>query len=289
MPPQMNETKQQREAHLQVGRYLLEQFSIPAFRSHITIGLVDRDRIQFYHANHSVILVSSAIDFSSDKDKDNHAGGLDMFIAIVIAFGRLSLCDNGILHDLHDTKLFRDNEKLLTSDLAQGAVRVQNGHRLRFKGSGRTFTVTCGELISHEPSLAGRSTAVLHATSPRWWRTNLVIKISWPGSDRVAENEFLARATEVADQTPHKWALNHLPRIVFSQDVEFDEDSTHGKVAKLFENAEFVNGEYEYEGRTLRIILQERLYPLKTLTSVRDIAQVLLDVACSMCLDRFLA
>ena len=280
-PLQTNETKQQRDAHLQVGRYLLEQFSIPAFRSHITIGLVDRDRIQFYHANHSVILVSSAIDFSSG----NLAGGLDKFIAIVIAFGRLSLSNNGILYDLHDSELFQDNKKLLTSDLTQGAVRVQEGNKLNFKINGRTITVTCGEVISHEPSLAGRSTAVLHATSARWWRTNLVIKISWPGSNRVAENEFLARATEVADRTPHKWALNHLPRIVFSQDVGFGEDSTHEKVARIFQKAEFVNGEYEYERRTLRIIIQERLYPLKTLTNVRDIAQVLLDAACSMFLD----
>jgi len=284
MPPQINETKQQRDAHLQVGRYLLEQFSIPAFRSHITIGLVDRDRIQFYHANHSVILVSSAIDFSSA----NRAGGLDMFIAIVIAFGRLSLCNNGILHNLHGGELFQDNEKLLTSDLTQGAMRVQEGNELKFKSNGRTFTVTYGELISHEPSLAGRSTAVLHATSARWWRTELVIKISWPGSDRVAENKFLARATEFADRTRNKWALNHLPRIVFSKDVRFGKNSTHEKVARLFQKAEFVNGEYEYERRTLRIIIQERLYPLKTLTNVRDIAQVLLDVACSMCLDRFL-
>ena len=36
----------------------------------------------------------------------------------------------------------------------------------------------------------------------------------------------------------------------------------------------------EYERRTLRIVIQERLHPLKTLTDVKDIAQVLVDVAC---------
>ena len=35
----------------------------------------------------------------------------------------------------------------------------------------------------------------------------------------------------------------------------------------------------------LQIIIQEWLYPLKTLMSMRDIAQVLLDVGCSMWID----
>ena len=95
------ETGGQKEAYLQVGRYLLEQFSAPAFRSHATIGLVDRDRIQFYHANRSVILVSSAISFSTrHKPAD-----VDKFIAVVIAFSRLSLCESGILHNLQAGRL----------------------------------------------------------------------------------------------------------------------------------------------------------------------------------------
>jgi len=280
--PQTSETDHQKDAYLQVGRYLLEQFSVPAFRSHATIGLVDRDRIQFYHANHSVILVSSAINFSAS----DRTGGLDRFIAIVIAFSRLSLRDNGILHNLHNGKLFRDNESLPTSKLAQGMVRMQEGNKLEFGGDGKTkpFTLTYGEVISHEPSLAGRSTAVLHAKSPKWKGVDLVVKISWPGSDRVPENEFLDEATKKAKSTAaDEWTLNHLPQVLFAQDVVFDSDSTQEKVASLFDSAEFVNGEYKYERRTLRIIVQERLYPLKTLANVGDIVQVLLDVACSAC------
>ena len=280
--PQTSETKHQKETHLQVGRYLLEQFSIPAFRSHATIGLVDRDRIQFYHANHSVILVSSGINFS----QGDRTGGLTKFIAIVIAFGRLSLRDNGILHDLHDGRMFRDNEKLPTSALAPGAMQIQEGNTLEFGGDEKTgpFTLTYGEVISREPSLAGRSTVVLHAKSPRWEKLDLVVKISWPGSDRVAENAFLAKAIETAESTEtDEWALKHLPQVLFSQDVVFDSNSTHEKVASLFDNAEFVNGGYKYERRALRIIVQERLYPLKTLTNVKDIAQVLLDAGCGMC------
>ena len=285
--PQTKETDGQKTAYLQVGRYLLEQFSIPAFRSHATIGLVNRDRIQFYHANHSVILISSAINFSVT----DCAGGLDKFIAIVIAFSRLSLQDNGILHNLHDGNLFRDNENLPISDLAHGAIRTQEGNKLEFGGDEKTgpFTLTYGQVISHEPSLAGRSTAVLHAQSPKWKDVDLVVKISWPGSERIVENSFLDEAVNKAESAPtEKWALDHLPQVLFAQDIVFDSDSTHEKVASLFDDAEFVGEEYKYERRTLRIIIQEQLYPLETLTNVKDVAQVLLDVLCSRCFHSLL-
>jgi len=257
----------------------LEQFAIPAFRSHATIGLVDRDRIQFYHANHSVILVSSAINFSRKNEE-----GLDKLIAIVIAFNRLTLRDSGILHDLRGGRLFRDNEKLLISDLPSGAMEVQEGNTLEFVDNKiGAFTLTYGEVISHEPSLVGRATAVLEAKSPMWKDVDLVVKISWPGSKRKAENELLDKAIETAKSSPgDEWALKHLPQVLFAQDVGLGQDSTHLNVESLLEKAEFGNGEYEYEGRTLRIIVQERLRPLKTLTNVKDIAQVLLDVGCGM-------
>ena len=131
----------------------MEQFSVPAFRSHATIGLVDRNRVQFYHANHSVILVSSAIGFSTADPKDE----LDRFIAIVIAFSRLSLSESGILHNLHNGKLFESNKNLPTSKVISGTVCVQQGNTLEFGGDGKTepFTLTYGETVFHEPSLAG--------------------------------------------------------------------------------------------------------------------------------------
>ena len=267
------ETDRQKGVHLQVGRYLLEQFSVPAFRSHVTVGLVDRDRIQFYHANRSVILVTSAINFSTEDNGD----GLDKFIAIVIAFSRLSLRENGILHGLHGG-LFNDNEKL-PSNFIENVHQIQKGKELVLSNGSKKFKLTYGDVISHEPSLSGRATAVLHAKSKGY--SNLVVKISWPGSKRVAEDVFLKQATDIANSSrTHKWAIRHLPKLVFAQSVTFDANSTHGMVASLFKDAKFSKGEYEYEERTLRIIVQERLHPLKTLTDPKEIAQVLLDVAC---------
>ena len=122
----------------------------------------------------------------------------------------------------------------------------------------------------------------MHAKSSKWDDVDLVVKVGWPSSGRIPESEFLERAIEVAESTPGgKWAINHLPRVLFAQDVVFDSDSTQEKVASLFDDAEFVDEEYKYERRTLRIIIQERLYPLTRLTNVTHIGQALVDVACS--------
>ena len=225
--------------------------------------------------------MSSAIAFSTADDVE----GLDKFIAIVIAFGRLSLRDSGILHDLKDGKLFRDNEKLPKSKPPPNTVRSQEGNQLEFGGNKTTkpFTLTYGKVISHDPSLARRATAVLHATSQKWKNLDLVVKISWPSSGRAPEDKLVDQAiTRAKGAVVDRWAINHLPRVLFAQDVAFESDSTNEKVARLFDNAEFVNREYTYERRTLRIIIQERLYPLKTLTSVKDVGQVLLDAGCGM-------
>jgi hypothetical protein len=268
------ETDRRNVVHRQIGRYLLEQFSVPAFRSHVTIGLVDRDRIQFYHANHSVILVSSAIKFSTTDSE-----GLERFIAIIIAFSRLSLQDNGILHNLHKGTLFASNGKL-PSTLVGDVGQIQKGNKLTLGDGSQEFTITYGNVISHEPSLAGRATSVLEAQSEK--NSELVVKISWPGSKRVPENEFLEKAVEVARGDPrHHWALNHLPKVHLSQSVGFDSNSTHGKIANLFKDPKFVKRGYKYEERTLRIMVQERLYPLTTLKSAKEVAQVLLDIVCS--------
>ena len=229
-----------------------------------------------------MILVSSAINFSRKDEK-----GLDKLIAIVIAFNRLTPRDNGILHNLQDGRLFRNNKKLLISGLPSGAAKMQEGKELELVDDKLgAFTLTYGEVISHEPSLVGRATAVLEAKSAMWKDVDLVVKVSWPGSKRTAENEFLAKAIKTAKSSPaDEWALKHLPQVLFAQDVDLGSDSTHANIESLLEKAEFANGGYEYERRVLRVIVQERLHPLKTLTNVKDIAQVLLDVGCGMWLD----
>ena len=269
-----SEDKCREDPAMQVCRYLLEMFSVPLLRSHATVGLVDRDRLQLYHANRSVILVSSAINFSEDD-------GLTKFIATIIAFSRLSLEQNGVL----DTLVKRNAELVKDSWIPEDDEVVQRGNKLEIQkeGSQEGFVIELGKVIFRDPATVGRSTAVLEAKSDEWPGRELVVKISWPSSGRVRETDFLEKASEEAEKSPEKWATNHLPRVFYSRDVTFDEGSAIGLVARLFKDAKFAKGSYVYERRTLRIIVQERLYALKSLSSVRDIGQVFLDTACSAC------
>jgi len=271
--PPKPKLRQQTDPALQVCRYLLEMFSVPLLRSHATVSLVDRDRLQLYHANRSVILVSSAIDFSKEDGKKK-------LIATIIAFHRLSLEQNGIL-----TSIVPKNSDLLSQvEFSEKDWVVQNGNELHFSGNtetGGAFKVTLDDVISRDPAMVGRSTLVLNATSTNW-DCPVVVKISWPTSGRVSETEFLEEATDKA-KGDHVWAANHLPKVFYAEDVDFHADSTLKSVARLFEHAQFTNGDYVYERRTLRIIIQERLFPLKLLKNVKDIGQVFLDIMCGMC------
>jgi len=264
------EPQKQVEPALQVCRYLLEMFSVPLLRSHATVSLVDRDRLQLYHANRSVILVSSAINFSEDDGKDK-------LIATIIAFHCLSLEQNGILANI----VPRNRKLLAKARFKEEDQVVQSGNKLRFLKTEKheAFTVKLEDVVSRDPAMVGRSTMVLDATSTKWRDKQLVVKISWPTSDRVSETEFLEKAKDAA-KGDHAWAAKHLPTVYYAEDVVFQADSTLNSVERLFEDAELIDGDYVYEPRTLRIIIQERLYPLKSLTNVKDVGQVFLDVAC---------
>jgi hypothetical protein len=69
---------------------------------------------------------------------------------------------------------------------------------------------------------------VLRATSDRWPKVKLVVKVSWPDSLRVPESEFLEAAAKEAENPDWKWATNHLPRIFYNADIKFGEDFNFG-------------------------------------------------------------
>lgn len=242
-PRPQYESKQPTE----VGQRLMELLSI---RPHVTVCLVEGNCIQFYHANHSVVLVSSVIDLDND---------IDSLIGILIAFRRLALHDRRMLEPAHNAAILRleGNEKL-----------------------GGPIEIELGTAISMSPSLVGRSTAVMYGMSPRWPGSRVVVKISWVDEARISEEEFMDKAVEEATNLEHEWALNHLPRFYCVEDVK---DPTDASVQELFKVTRFANRDYAYERRQMRIVVQEPLHSLKTLANVRDIGQVMLDVACSAC------
>ena len=135
------ETGTQLSPATQICCYLPEMFSVPLLCSHATVGLVDRDRLQLYHANRSVTLVPSATNFSKSD-------GVDRFIAVIIALRRLSLKQNGVLDGLvNENGALTENTKTPGDDEA-----VREIHKLEFTNKGKKFKVTLGEVISHDPA-----------------------------------------------------------------------------------------------------------------------------------------
>ena len=161
---------------------------------------------------------------------------------------------------------------------------VQRGNVLCLLGNGKCglFEVILANTISHDLEIVGRSTLVLNMMSEQWQKKPLVVKISWLSSGQASETEFLKKAIAMA-KDDHAWATNHLPKVYYVEDVVFHLDSTLESVTRLFENAEFTGGDYMYERHTLCIIIQEQLYPLKSLAKVKDIGQVFLNIVCGMC------
>lgn len=130
------------------------------------------------------------------------------------------------------------------------------------------------------PSLVGRSTGVMYGTSPKWPNSRLVVKVSWVDDYRVSEQDFMDKAAEEATKPGHEWALNYLPRLFYVEDVNHLTDTP---VRELFKVACLENKEYTYERRQMRFVVQEPLHPFKTPTNVKDVGQVMLDVACGTC------
>ena len=129
--------------------------------------------------------------------------------------------------------LVEENTKLVKiSGISVDSEVVQKGNQLEIQeeGSQERFTVKLGNFIFRDPVTVGRSTAV----SDQGPGTDIVVKISWPSSGRVRETDILKKASEEAGNFPWKWARNHLPRVFYSRDVTFGENSTIESVARLF-------------------------------------------------------
>ncbi|KAF9462741.1 hypothetical protein BDZ94DRAFT_1298367 [Collybia nuda] len=88
-------------------------------------------------------------------------------------------------------------------------------------------------------------------------------------------------AQSLVEEFDKHWALNHLPNILHSEDFQLgseNEPMPQTKLALFFSKAEYVNGEFKYETRVLRVSVQERLYKMTTLPSLVGYAQVFYDI-----------
>lgn len=269
---------------LQVVRYLYEKFGVSALRSHASAGLIDRDHLQFFHANHSTLLVSRAISLREDAD-------VDIFIGILIGLHRLTLRQLGVMDVVDEHRKFLSDSKFYGERVSGGLKgdykKMHDGNTLTLRKDDpnkKPITINLNGILNREPSIIGRSTSTLYGTSDEWPGVNLVIKVSFPSTGRVSEETFLNTATEKAKEFEKDgeryWVLDHLPKLLHAETAVLDEIEEN--VKELCTMREYVGGEKSsYDERRRRILVYEMLQPLQTLTTAMDFAQVFVDVIIS--------
>ncbi|KAK0463029.1 uncharacterized protein EV420DRAFT_1476790 [Desarmillaria tabescens] len=182
----------------------------------------------------------------------------------------------------HLHTLFRDSE--VRSNRC-GHPKDGKGLKLKLYDDKMVEIISLGQTISCARGIVSRNTCVIEATSERegWKGKELIVKISWPAINRESEAHLVQKARDKARMMTHgkkpNWALDHLPDILLSQDFDYDADSTQMKLMAFFEKALLVEErKVEYEKRVCRVTVQERLYPLEDLKTVKEHAQVFFDI-----------
>ncbi|KAJ3986987.1 kinase-like domain-containing protein [Lentinula detonsa] len=142
---------------------------------------------------------------------------------------------------------------------------------------GKTRTVHLKRVLFRSHGIIGRGTIVIRVKCTcagcgshcNWAGKKLVLKLSFPGENRVSEQRFMDRCRELA-QGEHAWVLNHLPSIYWSFDIPFRDGTPQQNFKKQYDN--------QYEMRIMRGSIQEELQSLTSLTTARECAQVFYDV-----------
>ncbi|KAJ3991296.1 hypothetical protein F5050DRAFT_1905929, partial [Lentinula boryana] len=97
-----------------------------------------------------------------------------------------------------------------------------------------------------------------------------VMKIRFPSRSRPSEDALIREARSKAESTGDLWALNHLPQIIDSITITYDESTVQGRLK--------THPKEKYEERVMRVTILEKLHPLSELEDPRDFAQVFYDI-----------
>ncbi|KAF5379652.1 hypothetical protein D9757_009230 [Collybiopsis confluens] len=109
-----------------------------------------------------------------------------------------------------------------------------------------------------------------------WKEKHLVLKISFPSSERTKENELIDAARAHAKAHDADWALKHLPLVVACIDTQ-DRDADHAEKNTLQNRLKALLKE-AYVIRNLHITVLEKLEPLSSLRRATEFAQVFYDI-----------
>jgi hypothetical protein len=239
------------EPMLQCASYALEILSHGGLRSHLIGALVTDDTIQLLYYDRSVIIVSEPMNFIEDQPR---------FIAMLQAVANLSLQQWGYVANVLKPAPLLNNPRQMTNIFDGLELKLCNGTLLRLGGT-----------VFHRHGLIGRGTCVVRATCIKMgdgvdseaWNNGLIVKLSWPAKFRVSEQVMIEQARSKANNDEHRWVLNHLPKVLHAEDVHVN----------LLSRALIDRLGNEYEERVLRLIVQEKLFPLTERKNAPDLGE----------------
>ncbi|KAJ7131627.1 hypothetical protein C8R46DRAFT_658699 [Mycena filopes] len=226
---------------VQCASYALEMLSYSGLRSHVIGGLITNNVIQLLYYDRSIIVKSEEMDFKANPT---------LFITMLKRIASLSDSQWGF-HRLTQPRLKQIYLKgVLTSPFGNSTLTLNDQRKLHL-----------GETIFQAHGIIGRGTCVSRATLDG---QNVVVKWSWPAKSRMAEAAFVRRATEKATGNS-AWVLNHLPKIIYEEEQELDADSPQRRLSEHLGD--------EYEDRVFRLVVQEELFPITSLTTAEELSQ----------------
>ncbi|KAF9262504.1 hypothetical protein L218DRAFT_1077995 [Marasmius fiardii PR-910] len=251
---------------LQCAGYALEMLTSGRVRSHAFGMLVDGPNVQLQYYDRSIILRTRGISlFDQDERR--------LFLAALYRFTQFAPVDWGILLNADEEDL-----GMSTKHEIEKKSRVDPLAGMEFTlekdGTRKRIRLVC--LIFRSHGVIGRGTIVAEAVCICGgsgcecdWGGSLVVKISFPATSRVMEYELVSEALNKA-VGEHVWVKNHLPRIIWAQNISFGEDTPQEQLAKLFPD--------KYEERHVCITVQRKLQPIHDLVTPEEFAQVFYDI-----------
>ncbi|KAF5365884.1 hypothetical protein D9757_011039 [Collybiopsis confluens] len=142
------------------------------------------------------------------------------------------------------------------------------------EGIGRGTTVLEVKCIEEEVVETAQRTTV--APEESWKGQDLILKVSFPPSERRKESVLIDTARAHAETHDAQWALQHLPRVVASVDsLDWESNDPNENTLQNRLKSQFGDA---YETRSLRATVLEKLEPLSNLKSAREFAQVFYDI-----------
>ncbi|KAJ6542223.1 hypothetical protein DFH09DRAFT_47189 [Mycena vulgaris] len=243
---------------IQCASYGVELLSHGDLRTHVIGALVTPNTIEMLYYDHSILVKSSPIFFTKEPK---------LFLDMLSRLASLTPAQWG-----YSTTLTAAPEPSV--GLKDGVSdQIYKGKRLVLENG---WTLELGDAVFEAHGLIGRGTCVVRATIIDSTRKDdpqlnksVIVKWSWSPDTRLKEADIIKKATTRATESGETWVLAHLPVVLHSEEFE-DNDSPKIRLSAYF-------GE-EYEGRSLRITVQEELLQIEELASSADFAKAMRDI-----------